>query len=65
VGDVNIGPTEGLIVLVIVMLLFGASRLPSLARSLGQASTEFRTGLNDRRAPEALPPTIAPPDDDG
>jgi sec-independent protein translocase protein TatA len=42
---VNLGPTELLIILAIVMLLFGAARLPRLARSLGQSSKEFKKGL--------------------
>lgn len=41
----NLGPTELLVILVIVMLLFGASRLPKLARSLGESSREFKKGL--------------------
>ena len=41
----NLGPTELLIILAIVMLLFGAARLPRLARSLGQSSREFKKGL--------------------
>ncbi len=44
----NLGPTELLIVLVITLLLFGASRLPRLARSLGQAQHEFQRGLKGR-----------------
>jgi sec-independent protein translocase protein TatA len=42
---VNLGPTELLIILAIVMLLFGAARLPRLARSLGQSSKEFKKGM--------------------
>jgi sec-independent protein translocase protein TatA len=41
------GGPELLIVLVIVMLVFGASRLPKLARSMGQAGKEFKTGLKE------------------
>jgi sec-independent protein translocase protein TatA len=44
----NVGPTELLIVFVIFLLLFGASRLPRLARSLGQAQHEFRRGSKGR-----------------
>lgn len=33
---------EWMILLVIVLVLFGASRLPALARSIGEALTEFR-----------------------
>lgn len=40
----TIGPVELIIVLVIVLLLFG-SRLPKVARSLGQASKEFKQGV--------------------
>jgi sec-independent protein translocase protein TatA len=43
----GIGAPELIIVLVIVLLLFGGARLPKLARSLGQASKEFKSGVND------------------
>ena len=36
------GPTEWVVILVIVLVLFGAKRLPELARSLGQGINEFR-----------------------
>jgi sec-independent protein translocase protein TatA len=43
----NLGPLEiGLIVLVI-LLLFGASRLPKLGRSMGQSIKGFKKGLED------------------
>lgn len=43
----NLGPTELIIVLIIVMLLFGAARLPKLARSLGESSKEFKKGMSE------------------
>lgn len=43
----SLGAPELLIILVVVLLLFGASRLPKLARSLGQASKEFRRGVEE------------------
>lgn len=46
----GIGAPELLIVLVIILLLFGATRLPKLARSLGEAKNEFErtsTGAPD------------------
>ena len=46
-----IGP-ELLIVLAVVALLFGGSRLPHLARSLGSAKNEFERGLRDDAAAE-------------
>jgi sec-independent protein translocase protein TatA len=41
------GPTELIIVLVIVLLLFGAKRLPDLASSMGKSIKEFRKATND------------------
>ena len=38
----NLGPTELIIILVIVLIIFGASRLPGLFRALGQGVKEFR-----------------------
>ena len=38
------GP-EWIIVLVIVLLVFGGSQLPKLARNLGKAQKEFKDGL--------------------
>ena len=41
----NLGAPELLILLAVILLLFGASRLPKLARSLGEASKEFKDGI--------------------
>lgn len=38
---------ELIIVLVVVVLLFGARKLPELARSLGASAKEFRKGIED------------------
>jgi sec-independent protein translocase protein TatA len=48
----SFGPTELLIVLAIVLLLFGSTKLPQLARSLGQASKEFKDGQTEPPARE-------------
>ncbi|HEX5267728.1 MAG TPA: twin-arginine translocase TatA/TatE family subunit [Acidimicrobiales bacterium] len=47
VGNI-LGP-DGIIVIVVVglVLLFGGSKLPGLARSLGSASHEFKRGMED------------------
>ena len=42
----SMGPTELLIVLFVVLLLFGAKRIPGLARSLGTGAREFRQGIS-------------------
>jgi sec-independent protein translocase protein TatA len=41
-----IGP-DILIVLVVILVLFGGSQLPKLARGLGSAQKEFRKGLEE------------------
>lgn len=41
----NLGAPELLIMLVVILVLFGSAKLPKLARSLGQAQNEFKTGL--------------------
>lgn len=43
----SFGPTELIIILLIVLLLFGGARLPKLARSIGQASKEFKQGVSE------------------
>jgi sec-independent protein translocase protein TatA len=43
----GIGFWQVVILLVIVLLLFGATRLPMLARSLGQSITEFKKGMKE------------------
>ena len=43
----NIGGAEILIILVVVLLVFGAARLPKLARSLGASAKEFRKGVEE------------------
>jgi sec-independent protein translocase protein TatA len=46
-----IGP-DILIVLVVILVLFGGSQLPKLARGLGSAQKEFRKGLEEGASDE-------------
>jgi sec-independent protein translocase protein TatA len=41
------GPGEWIVILAIVVLLFGAKRLPDLARSLGKSLSEFKKGKDE------------------
>jgi sec-independent protein translocase protein TatA len=61
-----IGVPELLIIFAIIVLLFGASRLPGLGKSVGESIRGFKTGLSgdDEEEPKQLgnkPPDDAPP----
>lgn len=43
----NIGAPELLIILGVLVLIFGSTQLPKLARSIGQAQKEFKSGLKE------------------
>jgi sec-independent protein translocase protein TatA len=44
----NIGPTELIILLVIVLLIFGPKRLPGLGRQLGSGMREFKDSITGK-----------------
>jgi len=44
-----LGTPELLVILLVVLLLFGAKRLPDVAKGLGQSVKEFRTSMKDVR----------------
>lgn len=46
----NLGPTELIIILVILLLLFGAKKLPDLANSVGKSIKEFRKAADEADA---------------
>ncbi|WP_420639667.1 twin-arginine translocase TatA/TatE family subunit [Candidatus Poriferisocius sp.] len=48
----NLGATELIIVLIILLVLFGGAKLPKLARSLGQAQKEFKQGVTEESKSE-------------
>jgi sec-independent protein translocase protein TatA len=43
----NLGWQEILLILLIALILFGAKRIPEIAKSLGRGVREFKKGLND------------------
>ncbi len=49
-----------LIVLAIILLLFGATKLPALAKSVGQSAKVLRTELKSDDKPDAASATAAP-----
>jgi TatA/E family protein of Tat protein translocase len=60
----GIGMTELAVILVVALIVFGPTKLPELARSLGRAMAEFRRASTDLRQTlrEAVEePRVAPP----
>ncbi len=56
----NLGAPELIIVLLIILLIFGGSKLPQLARSLGKAQSEFKKG-SEEDTPATGPVDPPPP----
>jgi len=48
----GLGPWEVILILVIVLILFGPTKLPQLARSIGEAVREFRKASKEVTSPE-------------
>ncbi|HYO89492.1 MAG TPA: twin-arginine translocase TatA/TatE family subunit [Candidatus Limnocylindrales bacterium] len=57
----SFGPTELIIILVIVLLLFGVGRVSKIGGELGSAVANFRKGLDDgsKKPAEVTPPVDA------
>ena len=65
----NLAGPDGIMILIIVLLLFGAKKLPELAKGMGQAVREFSKAKDEvhneiTRAPAPEPPKIEPPKTD-
>ena len=52
----GMGPTELIVILVILLILFGGSKLPGLAKGLGQSIKEFKKSSKDDPEPEPVKP---------
>ena len=61
----NIGPMELFIILIIVLVLFGAKRVPEIGASIGKGIREFKKSMSDVdraiREPELPPADRLPP----
>jgi len=53
----SFGPMELVLILLIVVVIFGASKLPQLGRGLGEGISNFRDGLKGKDDSKALPKT--------
>jgi sec-independent protein translocase protein TatA len=52
----GLGPTELIVILIILLVLFGGAKLPSLAKGLGQSIKEFKKSSRDDPEPEPAKP---------
>jgi sec-independent protein translocase protein TatA len=61
----NIGVGEILLIVAIILVLFGASRLPQMAQSLGRSLTSFKKGLKETAddVKDAIKEDVAADDD--
>lgn len=57
----NLGFTEIAILLLILVLFFGAKRIPEIGASIGKGIKEFKRGIKDVEAGEPPPPVAPPP----
>jgi sec-independent protein translocase protein TatA len=51
----NLGPTELIIILVIVLIVFGVGRLPEIGGAIGKSIREFRNASADKKAADEKP----------
>ena len=50
----NLGPREIVILLIVVLVLFGAKRLPDSARSLGRSMRTFKSEMKEMKADDTV-----------
>ena len=50
------GPLETMVILVVILLLFGAKRLPEIGRALGEGIREFKKSMKDTAGEESSRP---------
>ncbi len=51
----GLGPTELIIILIIVVILFGASRLPEIGKGIGEAIKNFKKSTSEPREIDVTP----------
>ena len=59
-GFLGLGGPEVIIILIILLVLFGGSKLPELAKGLGKSIKEFKQATRDEPAPPPPAPAPAP-----
>ena len=51
----GLGPTELIIILVIILVVFGAGKLPDIASGLGKGIRDFKKGVQDLDRDDSVP----------
>jgi sec-independent protein translocase protein TatA len=51
-----VGPTELILIIVIIVIIFGARKLPELGKSLGEGIKNFRKSITSREKENESPP---------
>ena len=59
-----IGTPELIIIMIVLLLLFGAKRLPEMGRSVGRGMREFKEAVTGDDKPSSRPAELEPPDAD-
>ena len=59
----GLGPTELIVVLVVILVVFGAGKLPDIATGLGKGLRDFKKVMQEPEEPEPGEPPKAPPDE--
>lgn len=57
----NSGPLQILLILVVILLIFGATRLPALAKSMGQSARAFKSEMKQMRDDDGKTESTADP----
>ncbi len=52
----SVGPTEIIVILLLILILFGSKRIPEIAQSLGKGIREFKRSMKEIEADVEAPP---------
>lgn len=59
-----VGPTELVLIILIIVIIFGAKKLPELGKSLGEGIKNFRRSISGKEKEEEHPSTKPPSKDE-
>lgn len=56
----SVGPTEIIVILLLILILFGSKRIPEIAQSLGKGIREFKRSMKEIETEVEAPPKPTP-----